>query len=584
MTYDNNDIMNFAKCWTGFGKQLTRANIEASRNGDSSNMIDPMPILPKRRDPFPKLTLSGVNSATKMYLGDSYPLCVDSNTSETACVELAFFTNGKQAKYTLRSGRVCANTELGFDESDLTTTDCTVQAQVHSDGKISIVHDTAMGFCADRGYLFDNSHLCPNVVHQFQVKWQNDAHPTVASGCPANCTVRAHTNSCLCTPTLAMTPVYIANTYMPSRNELQTSLHIGSVAPGSNHTQCTTSVCTSRSDVWAFLKNGLNPTFDADTIFMIHTDITGESQYYRNIEARVLIENYSFRNPPHFVSFVTPTVEAAAAETETVIDQMFYHDNMAPFIAHSLIQRLVTSNPSPRYVQAVATAFRSGKYNGHEYSKHYGDLTATVTAVFMDQEARSTLLDLDRTFGGTREPIVTLIHFMRAMELTTDGHEVILNDMQEKIAQEMGNSPSVFNFYEKDHQPEGLVQNAGITSPELQLKTAPLLVAFLNGISSLVDYGLSHCSNGFGLWRRAWTNCDRISTTEGGQGRADGYLNYTAASSASASEIVEELDLLLTAGRLSDSSRELLLSSVGTDPSLKVLMWQQRTSAFYVSD
>ena len=47
-------------------------------------------------------------------------------------------------------------------------------------------------------------------------------------------------------------------------------------------------------------------------------------------------------------------------ETEALLDHLFFHPNTAPFIAHRLIQRMTTSNPSPTYVKAVSTAFSTG--------------------------------------------------------------------------------------------------------------------------------------------------------------------------------------------------------------------------------
>ena len=66
--------------------------------------------------------------------------------------------------------------------------------------------------------------------------------------------------------------------------------------------------------------------------------------------------------------------------------------NVAPFIAYRLIQRLVTSNPSPRYVEAAAVAFRTGAYANLTFSVQYGDLGATVAAILLDREARSLVL------------------------------------------------------------------------------------------------------------------------------------------------------------------------------------------------
>ena len=74
----------------------------------------------------------------------------------------------------------------------------------------------------------------------------------------------------------------------------------------------------------------------------------------------------------------------AQHETDALLDHLVYHRNTAPFIAHRLIQRLVTSNPSPRYVAAVADAFRTGTSGGRTHSGGYADLGATVSTILLD--------------------------------------------------------------------------------------------------------------------------------------------------------------------------------------------------------
>jgi hypothetical protein len=61
-------------------------------------------------------------------------------------------------------------------------------------------------------------------------------------------------------------------------------------------------------------------------------------------------------------------------------------------------------------------AFKTGDYNGFGLSGKYGDLGAAVAATLMDREARSLTLAADPTHGQIREPILRLMHFLRAME------------------------------------------------------------------------------------------------------------------------------------------------------------------------
>merc|ERR1711998_500854 len=162
------------------------------------------------------------------------------------------------------------------------------------------------------------------------------------------------------------------------------------------------------------------------------------------------------------------------------------------------IQRLVTSNPSPTYIQDVSEAFRTGKYGGKTYSGKYGDLGATVAAILLHSEAAEARSTQGlATSGKLREPIIKVVHFFRAMEYSDNqNRQVILKELEEVIGQSMTHSPSVFNFYTPFYAPSRF--SSGLVAPEFQIFTAPFAVGFLNGITSLIDNGLVECEEGFG--------------------------------------------------------------------------------------
>ena len=70
-TYDNLDIMDFSRIWTGFDRQSPLANMEHYGGNEAPNEIDPMQLKASWRDVFPKMDLNDG------YIGDGYPLCVD---------------------------------------------------------------------------------------------------------------------------------------------------------------------------------------------------------------------------------------------------------------------------------------------------------------------------------------------------------------------------------------------------------------------------------------------------------------------------------------------------------------------------
>ena len=257
-------------------------------------------------------------------------------------------------------------------------------------------------------------------------------------------------------------------------------------------------------------------------------------------------------------------INVAKAEVEALIDHLFEHSNTAPFISHKLIQRLVTANPSPRYIKAVVTAFRTGEYApaGRKFSGKYGDLGAAVAAVVLDREARATTLDADPAHGKLREPLLKLLHMFRAMEYNaTNGREIAFLDLVDDIGMAPFESPTVFNFYLPDYQPAGPIATAGLVSPETQLSTTPLIVAYMNGMDSLIDYGLTHCEGGFGEREaRPARRCNGADRRDGvTRETSDGVLAFTPTSTVPA-EIIDELDVLLTSGRLSKNSKKVIIA------------------------
>jgi hypothetical protein len=126
-----------------------------------------------------------------------------------------------------------------------------------------------------------------------------------------------------------------------------------------------------------------------------------------------------------------------------------------------LIQHLVTSNPSPAYVQRVAAVFAN---NG---SSVRGDMKAVITAILTDPEARrgddpATAVG---TAGHLQEPILFIAGLLRAFNATTDGSN--LSYYAGNMGQNPLNSPSVFNFY----SPSYIVPGTTMLGPEFQIQT-----------------------------------------------------------------------------------------------------------------
>jgi uncharacterized protein (DUF1800 family) len=297
--------------------------------------------------------------------------------------------------------------------------------------------------------------------------------------------------------------------------------------------------------------------YAADTIFEVN-GLHG-LEFYVNRKSQVSVGAFTFRNPPTLINYEHPTFREAETETDLVLDHLVTHPSTAPFVCKKLIQRLTSSNPSPRYVQEVVTAFRSGAYKGRQYSGRYGDLGAATAAIFLDREARDSTLDADPSHGKLREPLLKVLHLLRSLEFEPrNGVEFELSFMENKIGMFAFRSPSIFNFYLPDHIPAGPASKASLYAPEAEILSAPFVIGYMNGVASLVDNGLTSCDSGFGVGMgisynphmRIGTNCHDRDTKRLSN---EGDLTYMGERGKSLlhdpnNDIVVELSLLLTGG------------------------------------
>ncbi|MEM8955258.1 MAG: DUF1800 family protein [Verrucomicrobiota bacterium] len=163
-------------------------------------------------------------------------------------------------------------------------------------------------------------------------------------------------------------------------------------------------------------------------------------------------------------------------DLDAAIDNLFNHPNTAPFISRLLIQRLVKSTPSPAYIARVATAFNN---NG---SNTRGDMKAVLRAILLDPEARNGSSLSDSTHGKLREPVVRHLHLARAFNISSSNgtfRNVPLAAIESYNQQAML-SPSVFNFYLPDHQPNGSLKDGDLFAPEFQITTATTTIKTIN--------------------------------------------------------------------------------------------------------
>lgn len=255
------------------------------------------------------------------------------------------------------------------------------------------------------------------------------------------------------------------------------------------------------------------------------------------------MQMYSKFHSPEEKKFLGTTIPAGTSGTESLkiaLDTLFNHPNVGPFIGKQLIQRLVTSNPSPAYVARVASVFNN---NG---SGVRGDMAAVVKAILTDPEALSTTSLQAPSWGKLREPVLRLTHWMRALNVksSTGLYTVgITDDAASSLGQTPMRSGSVFNFYRPGYIPPNTVIAAnGLVAPEMQITHETSVAGYLN-------YLLNISQNGVG------TGSPR-----------DIQINPTSqlALASNAAQLVDNLDLTLTGRTMPDSVKNRIVDAVSS--------------------
>jgi uncharacterized protein (DUF1800 family) len=169
---------------------------------------------------------------------------------------------------------------------------------------------------------------------------------------------------------------------------------------------------------------------------------------------------------------LVPAGLGGTQDLDEALDNIFYHPNVPPFISKALIQKLVTSNPSPDYVSRISAVFKDNGAGAR------GDLSAVIKAILLDPEAR------DRTkttaAGKLKEPLLRVMHLWRAFDAYTPSGKTntfsfccpVAGDSPVHI---FGQSPnqamSVFNFFSPSYRPPGEIFDTGFLGPEMQIAT-----------------------------------------------------------------------------------------------------------------
>jgi len=239
--------------------------------------------------------------------------------------------------------------------------------------------------------------------------------------------------------------------------------------------------------------------------------------------------------------------QTAVQDLEQALDNLFEHPNVGPFIGKQLIQRFVTSNPSPEYVARVARVFND---NG---SGVRGDLGAVIRTILLDDEARNGHINMPNKFGKYKEPYIRLIALWRAFDServdATNIFDSYVKSWLNRLKQFPLESPSVFNFYQNDFSPIGELGDRQLLAPEAQLLDSESVVSMASTFAEFTLRQHDEIPPGQVLGGGATIN---LQTQD--------FQDLVSQDFMRSEDLVDRLDLLLLAGSMPDEMREILLS------------------------
>ncbi len=255
------------------------------------------------------------------------------------------------------------------------------------------------------------------------------------------------------------------------------------------------------------------------------------------------------------------------ASLQAALDRLASHPNTAPFISRQLIQKLVTSNPSPGYVRDVVRVWRAT--DGH--------LQQVVRAILLHDEARHperTGVDmLDQ--GKVTEPVLRLAHLLRALDAQSDAYTrrtqagqtpFVLAAATDNFSADLGATPmranSVFNFYRPGYSPpQSALAQRGLVAPEMQLANETSTLGYANFVRQVMSFG-------WGQWGPDTSRCDL---------QVD-YARWQAMARSPA-QLVSALAPVLLGHDVSDSQRSTMVQALQALPDGSPEQLQDRVRA-----
>jgi uncharacterized protein (DUF1800 family) len=259
-----------------------------------------------------------------------------------------------------------------------------------------------------------------------------------------------------------------------------------------------------------------------------------------------------------------PAGQTAEQDLSGVIDSIFNHPNVGPFVGRQLIQHLVTGNPSPAYLGRVAAVF------ANDGSGVRGDMRAVITAILTDPEARAADTDPAANGGHLREPILYFTGILRALQFTNvnpQGRYDIATSYTAPLGQTPYGAASVFNFY----PPTYVIPGTAVNAPEFALENTAAATLRMTLADSIVRNHLTSFA------------IDMSPTSVLGQ-----IASATGNAATDSANLVTALNILFTHDQMTTAMQSAIAANAAllTDISqrVRVSTWLVISSNFYKID
>jgi uncharacterized protein (DUF1800 family) len=274
-------------------------------------------------------------------------------------------------------------------------------------------------------------------------------------------------------------------------------------------------------------------------------------------------------------SQIVPAGQTPDDDLEAALTNIFRHPNVAPFISKSLIQQLVTSNPTPAYVGRVAAVFNDNGQGAR------GDMKAVIRAILLDPEARGNL-KTDPDYGKLREPVLFVTNVLRPFNPTANNNlsvpaacngqsDGVINGITQTLDQDVFNPPTVFNYYPMDY----IIPNTPLAGPEFGIFSTGTALKRPNFVNQMAPPNTSSTTT-TGILAASGA----ATTTPCGTRIDLSRLQTLAASDTTGAALLDTLNRELMHGSMSAPVRNELLTAIQAVASTNPL--KRARTAFYL--